>query len=98
LPAPALRNDVAKKVEQLKEWFLIFDQRVPAAEADKILAMLKDEIPILVDLSRLKIEVFGDDDPKKIEQLPLWYGVSYNRDYGFGRIISAVANQTIRLG
>ena len=88
LPPPALRHDTAKTAIQLEEWFLIFSQRVPANEADKILMMLKTEIPILFDLSGLTIEVFPQENPAKIERLPIWSGVSYSRGNGFGRIIA----------
>jgi hypothetical protein len=92
LPTPALRPDTARTVAQLQEWFLILTQRVPAIEADKLLAMLAADVPILFDLSELKIEVFEKDYRKKVELLPIWSGVSYGRGYGFGRIISATAN------
>jgi hypothetical protein len=96
LPPPTLRHDTARTAVQLEEWFLIFAQRVPGAEADKLLAMLKAEVPIHFDLSGLNIEVFPQEDQNKIERLPLWGGVSYSRGNGFGRIINAVVN--IRLG
>jgi hypothetical protein len=95
LPTPALRPDTARTVAQSNEWFLILTQRVPAAEADKMLAMLKSDIPIHFDLSGLKIDIFAQDNRNNIEKLPLWHGVSYSRGNGFGRIISAAANIVI---
>jgi hypothetical protein len=92
LPTPALRSDTKKSVFQLQEWFLILSQRVPAPEADKILAMVKTNTHILFDLTGLNIQIAAHDKPNDIERLPLWSGVSYSRDFGFLRIVTAVLN------
>jgi hypothetical protein len=92
LPTPALRPDTERTITQLKEWLLILTQRVPADEADKLIAMREADIPILFDLSGLNIEVFAQDDRNKVERLPIWSGVSYNREHGFGMIISCTGN------
>lgn len=89
LPTPAARPDMNPSVHHLTEWLLIFTQRVPATEADKIVTMLERDIPIHLDLSGLEIEVKSGEDRGK---LPLWGGVSYSPKYGFGRIIHAVVN------
>jgi hypothetical protein len=86
LPTPAMRPDTERTVAQLKEWLLILTQRVPTVEADKLVAMLEADIPIHFDLSELMIGVFSQDDRNKIERLPIWSGMSYNRGYGFGMI------------
>ncbi len=95
LPAPSTRADMAQTVGPFKEWLVILSQRVPAEEADKLLAMLAAEIPILFDLSGLKIEVCAQDDQQNIERLPIWGGVSYSHGHGFGQIIYARANITL---
>jgi hypothetical protein len=92
LPTPTLRSDAAMTVAHLQEWFLILTQRVPGIEADKLLAMLAADIPILFDLRELTIEVVGQHDRSTVERLPIWGGVSYSRDNGFGRIAHAVVN------
>jgi hypothetical protein len=92
LPPPSIRTDTAKTVLQLKEWFLILSQPVPSVEADKILAMLDTNTPIGFDLSDLKIEVCVSGKENEKERLPLWGGVSYRKDFGFGRIIMATAH------
>jgi hypothetical protein len=86
LPTPAMRPDTERTVAQLKEWLLILTQRVPAVEADKLIAMLEADIPIHFDLTELTIDVFAQDDPNNVERLPIWSGVSYNRGHGFGMI------------
>jgi hypothetical protein len=96
LPPPALRADTTTAVVQLGEWLLILTQRVPATEADKLVAMLDDDIQIMFDLSDLSIGVFAKDEPANIQKLPLWHGVSYSKGHGFGRIIAASAN--IKMG
>src|SRR5262249_34240369 len=80
LPTPALRSDTKKSVFQLQEWFLILSQRVPAPEADKILAVIKTNTSILFDLTGLNIQIAAHDKPNDTERLPLWSGVSYSRD------------------
>ena len=91
-PSPSLRHDVKKVVYATEEWFFIFDQHVPSTDADKLLAMRKANVPILFELTELDIKVFAQDERKKIERLPLWHGVSYSRDLGFGRIDAGVGN------
>jgi hypothetical protein len=54
----------------LQEWFLIFTQRVPADEADKILAMLKADAPIQFDLSAPDIRVAAKDEVGDLPLLP----------------------------
>ena len=92
LSAPALRSDVKQTVVQLQERRLMFDQRVPSTEADKLLAMIKSNAPIHFDLSGLKIEVFPQEDRSKIERLPLWDGVSSERGREFGRIAATAGH------
>jgi hypothetical protein len=92
LPPPAIRPDTSRTVAQLQEWLLILAQRTPASQADKLVAMLDDDSSILFDLSGLKIEVFARDEPKNIQTLPLWHGVSYSKGNGFGRIIAMSAH------
>jgi hypothetical protein len=96
LPTPALRPDTEKRVLQLREWFLILSQRVPGSDADKILEMLKTDTPILFDLGGLNIQIADHDKPNEIERLPLWSGVSYSRNAGFLRIVTASMN--IKMG
>lgn len=86
LPTPGLHHDTEKTVAPFKEWFLMMTQRVPAIEADKLQAMLEAGIRISFDLRELIIEVVWQHDRNKVEQLPIWGGVSYSRGYGFGRI------------
>jgi hypothetical protein len=86
LPTPALRSDVKRTVVQLEERRLMFDQRVPPTEADKLLAMIRAKIPIHFELGGLNIEVFPQEDRSKVEHLPLWFGVSYERGFRFGRV------------
>ncbi len=92
LPTPTLRADVARSIVQLQEWHLTLDQRVPAVEADKILAMLKDDVPVSFDLSGLNIGVADHDRPQEIERLPTWHGVRCQRGIRFDRIINAAGN------
>jgi len=54
--------------------------------------MLQDDVPIHFELEGLDISVFPQGDPKKLERLPLWYGVDIRHGISFGRIISAVVN------
>jgi hypothetical protein len=95
LPEPSLRPDTAKSVGPLQEWSLILNQRVPAKEADKILALLRKEPAVNFDLSGLNIEIAARDEPTNVERLPLWDGVSYSRGYAIGRIISGKTNVTL---
>jgi hypothetical protein len=95
LPTPAVRHDTARTIAQLQEWFLILSQRVPAKEADKLLAMLENKIPILFDLSELNIEVFPKNDPEKIERLPIWAGLSFSPDTGYCKILAATVDVTL---
>lgn len=95
LPTPAARADMAQTVGPFKEWLVILSQRVPAAEADKLLAMLAADIPIHFDLSGLTIEVYAQDEQQKVERLPIWGGVSYNHGNGFGQIIYATAHMKL---
>ncbi len=90
LPTPAMHPDTERTVTQLREWLLILTQRVPAAEADKLVEMLEADVPILFDLSELIIEVSAQDGASKAERLPIWSGVSYSRGHGFGMIISGI--------
>lgn len=92
LPEPSARADMAQTVGPFKEWLVILSQRVPAAEADKLSAMLAADTPILFNLSDLTIKVCAQDDRQKIERLPIWGGVSYSRGFGFGQIIRATAH------
>jgi hypothetical protein len=92
LPTPAMRSDTERTVAQLKEWLLILTQRVPAVEADKLIAMLEADIPIHFDLSELTIGVFSQDDRNKVERLPILSGVSYSLGNGFGMIIRGKIN------
>jgi hypothetical protein len=95
LPTPAARPDMARTVGQLQEWLLILSQRVPAVEADKILGMLKADIPIHFDLSGLTIEIFAQNDRQNVERLPIWGGVSYSHGNGFGQIVHLTARATL---
>ena len=95
LPEPTIRNDTARTVTQLNEWFLIFAQKVPAEQADTLLKMIADDVKILFDLSELKIKVCATDTPQKLEDFPMWGGVSYDRTFGFMRIITGTMNATI---
>lgn len=97
LPEPSARADMAQMVGPFKEWLLILSQHVPAAEADKLSAMLAADTPIHFNLSGLTIKVCAQDDRKKIERLPIWSGVSYSRGFGFGQIISATAHFGVKL-
>ncbi len=92
LPTPALRHDVAKVVYPLQEWLFILEQRVPAQEADKMVAMIAADVAIHFDLTGLDISVFPMGEPKQAERLPLWSGVSCRAGICFGRIINAVVN------
>jgi hypothetical protein len=89
LPTPSPRQDMATLVTTFQEWLLILTQRVPAAEADKLLAMLEADIPIHFNLTELTIEVCTQDDRQNVVRLPIWAGMSYNPRIGFGQIISA---------
>ena len=71
---------------------MMFDQRVPPTEADKLLAMIRAKIPIHFELGGLNIEVFPQEDRSKVERLPLWFGVSYRPGLGFGRIAATVGH------
>ena len=95
LPTPSTRAEMAQTVGPFKEWLVILSQRVPAAEADKLLAMLAAEIPIHFDLSGLTIEVCAQDDQQKVERLPIWGGVSYSHGNGFGQIIHLTAHMKL---
>jgi len=90
LPTPALRSDVKRTIVQLEERLLIFNQHVPESEANKLATMLKAKIPIHFDLRGLKIEVFPDEERAKVERLRLWDGVTSERGYEFGRIITMI--------
>jgi hypothetical protein len=79
---------MTQTIEPLQEWLVILSQRVPAVEADKLTAMLTADTPIYFDLSDLRIKVCAQDDRQKIERLPIWSGVNYSRDFGFGQTIS----------
>jgi hypothetical protein len=92
LPAPSTRADMAQIVGPFKEWLVILSQRVPAAEADKLLAMLAADVPIHFDLSGLTIQVCAQDNQQKVERLPIWGGVSYSRGNGFGQIVYLTAH------
>ena len=85
LPTPALRPDTARTVAPFKEWSLILNQHVPGTEANKLLAMIENDIPIHFDLRELQIQVVGQHDRNKVERLPIWDGVSYSRSRGFGK-------------
>src|SRR4029077_275548 len=95
LPTPSTRADMAQAVGPFKEWLVILSQRVPATEADKLLAMLAADIPIHFDLSGLTIEVCARDGRQKAERLPIWGGLSYNRGSGFGQIIQLTASSIL---
>ncbi len=92
LPTPSMRADMAQTVGPFKEWLVILSQRVPAAEADKLLAMLAADVPILFDLHGLTIKVCAHDNLQNVERLPIWGGVSYSHGNGFGQIIYGTAN------
>jgi hypothetical protein len=92
LPTPSTRADMAQIVEPFKEWLVILSQRVPATEADKLLALLAADIPIHFDLSGLTIEICAQDNQQQVERLPIWGGVSYNRGNGFDQIIYGTAH------
>jgi hypothetical protein len=94
LPTPTLRHDVLKHCYPFQEWFLILEQRVPAQEADKLLAMLRDNVPIHFELAGLNISISPQNDPGKMERMPLWFGMSYAKGSGYGRIISVSAHIT----
>lgn len=87
LPTPVLRPDITRTISQLQECVVILTQRVPANEADKLLTMLADDIPIHFDLRNLTIEVVGQHDRNRAERLPIWDGVCYSRGNGFDRMI-----------
>lgn len=93
LPTPALRSDTSRISHPLSEWFLILSQRVPAAEADKIVSMVERKRPVHLDLTNLTINVASKDGQK--DSLPLWGGVSYAPEFGYGRIIHAVAHISV---
>jgi hypothetical protein len=86
LPSPTLRHDTARVVLPLKEWFLILDQRVPSTEADKMIKILEANVPLLLDLSGLDLMVSARDLAAP-ERLPLWDGVTYTREAGYGRLV-----------
>ncbi len=88
LPTPSLRPDTIRTVGQLEERFLILDQRAPAVEADKLLAMLDADISIRFYLSGLNIDVFAKDDRGNVDRLKLWEGVSCTKGLNFGQIIA----------
>lgn len=96
LPEPTWAPTAAVSALLLEEVLLVLRQPVPSEEANKILKMLKSKTPIHFDLSRLAIEVIPNGDNSKMETLPIWAGVSYKSDYGFGRIISAVGKAPLR--
>lgn len=87
LPSPALRDDTPRTVSQWQESSLTLTQQVPDTEAKKLLAMLENDIPILLDLNELTIEVVGQHDRNKVERLPIWNGINYNPSHQhFGRV------------
>jgi hypothetical protein len=92
LPTPSARPDMAQMIGPLQEWLLILSQRVPAPEADKLLAMLAAGIPIHFDLNGLMIGVCAQDDRQNVERLPIWDGVSYSHGNGFGQIVYLTAH------
>jgi hypothetical protein len=94
LPTPAMRPDTERTAAPLKEWLLVLTQRVPAVEADKLIAMLETDTPIHFDLTELTIGVFAQDDRNNVERLPIWSGMSYSRGHGFGQIISVAIRIT----
>jgi hypothetical protein len=83
---------MAQMIGPLQEWLLILSQRVPAPEADKLLAMLAAGIPIHFDLNGLMIGVCAQDDRQNVERLPIWDGVSYSHGNGFGQIVYLTAH------
>ena len=95
LPTPSVRPDMAQMIDPLQEWLLILSQRVPAVEADKLLAMLAADTPIHFDLSGLAINVRAQDDRQNVERLPIWGGVSYSHGNGFGQIVYLTAHMTL---
>jgi hypothetical protein len=92
LPTPSLRYDVAKVVYPLQEWLFILEQHVPAQDADKLISMLQNDVPIHIELDGLAISVFAQDDPKKLERLPLWNGITLRRGISIGRIINVAVH------
>lgn len=97
LPEPSARANMAQTVAPFKEELVILSQQVPSAEADKLLVALAADIPIHFDLSGLTIKVCAQNARQKIERLPIWGGVSYNRGFGFGQIASAIAHMGMKL-
>ncbi len=95
LPEPSARADMAQTVGPFKEWLIILSQRVPAADADKLSTMLAADTRILFNLDDLTIKVCAQDARQKIERLPIWGGVSYNRGFGFGQIVRATGHMTL---
>lgn len=95
LPTPSTRADMVPAVGPFKEWLLILEQRLPSFAADKLLAMLSDDVPIHFDLHDLKIEVCAADDQQNRVLLPIWGGVSYNHGNGFGQIVYGTAHMKL---
>jgi hypothetical protein len=95
LPTPSTRADMAKTIAPFQEWLLILEQRIPAPEADKLLAMLAENIPIHFDLHELTIEVRAQDDQQQSVHLPIWGGVSYSHGNGFGQIVYLSARSIV---
>ena len=88
LPTPSPREDMLKMVAPFQEWLLILSQRIPSSEADILLAMLDADTRIDFNLDRLVIGVCARDDRQNVVRLPIWNGVSYSRERGFGQNIS----------
>lgn len=95
LPEPAVRNDTSRLAEPLEEWFLILEQKVPAKEADKLLAMINDNMKILFSFAQFDIEVCDATKVDHIEKLDMGGGVSYDRTYGYGKIVNLSVKETI---
>ncbi|RIA02577.1 hypothetical protein D1920_06750 [Rhodopseudomonas palustris] len=79
----------------MEEWFLILEQKVPAKEADKLLAMINDNMKILFSFAQFDIEVCDATKVDHIEKLDMGGGVSYDRTYGYGKIINLSVKETI---
>jgi hypothetical protein len=91
LSPPAPRHDMVLSVPPYSEWFILLEQRIPGEEATKLIGLRDAGKPILFELIDLKINVAAERNEKIACQLPIWGGVSYSRDNGYGRIIYAVA-------
>ncbi|MDP2412256.1 MAG: hypothetical protein Q8M26_18475 [Pseudolabrys sp.] len=97
LPTPTVRSDVRRAVEPFEEWFLILAQRVPSDEADKLTSMLDANDTIIFELERLKIEAFAHSDDRKIEPIPMWYSMSYKKEFGFQKAV-VIAIPAMKIG